>query len=165
MSHLLKCTATKLQPKRSLLAQSHRLYTTLQHRTSATQRVHTPHTCSPQCPCQLLLRSITTTAAAHTDAALPNLHQHDTHSVQYDMEYTNDGWLFGQDPSKPCNDPVDRRLGLAYTIGMYGTLLWTIFMCYYKPNTSIRVWAREEALARGVFVPPVRPDLTDDDEI
>jgi len=91
---------------------------------------------------------------------------HSTHHPDEDDEpYTNDGWLFNQDPNRHTNDPEDRKLAIIWTVTSIAFIGYMVFMMHYKPETSIRRWAREEALERGVFVPPLRPDITDDDEL
>ncbi len=127
MYQSIKLSTNKLI-RQSLLKQTPRSYTIL---PLPNTRIHTPHTCTPLCPCHSIkltqqsirtASSITTMDTSHVDS------HHDAQHDSHDEVYTNDGWLFGQDPSKPCNDPTD-------------------------------------PLARGVYIPPVRPDITDDDEL
>lgn len=164
MYQSIKLSINKLI-RQPLLQQTQRSYTTL---PLLNTRIHTPHTCTPLCPChsiKLLQQSIRTTSNM---TAMDTSHvesQHDTHNDSNEEVYTNDGWLFGQDPSKPCNDPTDKLFAYIFTISSAATLIWFCTMMYFRPNTSVRQWAREEALARGVYIPPVRPDITDDDEL
>jgi len=103
----------------------------------------------------------TAASSSHSDSPVHSTH----HPDEEEEVYTQDGWLFNQDPNRPCNDPVDRQLAILWTVTSILFIGYMAFMMHFKPETSIRRWAREEALERGVFVPPLRPDLTDDDEL
>lgn len=95
----------------------------------------------------------------------PSAAGHDSHHESEEHFTDDDGWLWGDEPGLPVNDPTDVLFAVTYLTVLSLFLVTVIAGHTYRPNMSIRQWAREEAIARGVFIPPLRPDITDEDEL
>lgn len=142
---------------------------------SATYQL--PHICSPACShhsSQLLhKRHFSSVVQGHPsgrESGAMSVGSTDAVTEEYELdehgEYftDDDGHLDNIDPVRGDPDPETSFLGSFFLYGSIITYGSFFILYHYKPNDSPRLWAREEALSRGVFVPPLRPDLKDDEE-
>ncbi|KIY72813.1 hypothetical protein CYLTODRAFT_366975 [Cylindrobasidium torrendii FP15055 ss-10] len=58
------------------------------------------------------------------------------------------GWLFGEKPPPAGQKRKKEEWENIWYIGMFGTMAFAGVMLYYKPDTSIKTWALDEARRR-----------------
>jgi len=94
-------------------------------------------------------------AAAHGHGAASHGHGHGHGHGPVDPALEMP-WKFGEHPLKPR---VRESWESIWWGGWVAVTAACVFVAAYGPNTSLRHWAREEALHSGFKVPDVQPDL------